>query len=114
MRELFFLFSSHHGPSQASTGHGKPKRGGVIPDMSHPDESDVSRLFCQAVGFFITETVLFFLQPDLEALCMLKRRLYCAAAVRQTPGRATPASGRMERSETICEATADLWKWPEI
>lgn len=82
--------------------------------MSHPDESDVSRLFCQAVGFFITETVLFFLQPDLEALCMLKRRLYCAAAVRQTPGRATPASGRMERSETICEATADLWKRPEI
>lgn len=48
-----FLFSSHHGPSQASTGHGKPSVGQLIPGMSHLDESDVSLLFFpQAVGFF--------------------------------------------------------------
>ena len=73
MQEGVCFFSSPHGPSQAATGHGKPSRGEVIPGMSHPDESDVSLLFFQAVGFFVTETMLFLLQPDLEALCTLRK-----------------------------------------
>lgn len=70
----------------------------MIPGMSQPHESDVSLLlffffFClfQAVGFFVTEAVLFFLQPDLEALCTLRKRPDSAVCSRQNPGWAAPA-----------------------
>ena len=59
----------------------------MIPGVSHPDESDVSLVSFQVVGFFITETVLFFWQPDLGTLCTLRMEALCfAVSIRQTPG----------------------------
>lgn len=107
------VFSSCHGPSQATAGHGKPSWGAVIPGMSHPDESAVSLLFFQAVVFFITETVLFISQPDLESFCMLRKEAYCTMSTRWNLERPAPAAGRKECSETIHGTAAKLWKGPE-
>lgn len=70
--------------------------------MSHPDESDVSLLFFfffQAVGFFVTETVLFLLLPDLEARWTLRTEAppCCAHQTEHRVGH--PHSGHMEFSE---------------
>lgn len=57
---------------------------------------------------------MFFLQPDLEALRTLRKRLCSAASSRQNSGWAAPASGRPEFSDTIHGAASELWEGPEI
>lgn len=57
---------------------------------------------------------MFFLQPDLEALRTLRKRLCSAASSRQNSGWADPASGRPEFSDTIHGAASELWEGPEI
>jgi hypothetical protein len=72
-------FASRNRPQEASRLS--------IPGLSHPDESDVSLLFFfQVVVYFITETGLFFMLPDVKALCT-RRMEALLCYVHQTEGK---------------------------
>lgn len=99
--------ASHDRPREAA-------RGPVIPGMSHPDESDVSLLFFQAVVFHYNRdgVVLSAARSQSPRHARKEAVLYGRRPPDGTQW-AAPTSGRMECSGTIHETAAETTLVPD-